>query len=188
MSKLAFHRRILPAVRLSVDELKAIEQALGVEFSESTEWNFWASHTAVSNKDLDAALEEAQDVRGLTDFEIIADSPDASITISGGTDGCFLEYQHSYALRANVTAKARAIEGIFRGSRRRTAYVPSPVTALPVIKGACRSPAIKIGAPGFRLEIEWSKVAQTVITNWLSHLGTALIAFGIGLAVGWFGS
>jgi hypothetical protein len=188
MAKLGFHRRILPAVNLTEFELSAIEQALTPEFADATQWNMWAPHVAVTCSNVEELLTDAKDVRHLTDFEIIADIPDASITVAGGEAGCFLEYQHSAALAVVITAKARGIEGIFHESRRRSAHIPSPITALPGIRRLTRSPCIKVGAPGFQLEIDWSKMAQAVITNWLSHLGTGIIAFALGLLIGWLGS
>lgn len=155
------------------------------EFDGSIEWTLWIGQRSISNASVAALLDEVAEMRGFSDFEIAAEIDDASITVNGGPDGTAMEYEHSHALTAMITGKARQIEGIFRDSKRRSAIVPRPITAIPVIKGLCRPPKIKVGAPGFKLEIDWSKLVQTVLTNWLSHLGVGALSFGAGLVIGW---
>lgn len=178
MPKYEHRTRILPPARLSAADFKAIEQSLGAEFSSSTTWSFWDHQSLnITNKSLDDLLDEVSDVVGLTDFEIDAESPDASITISAGEAGCILEYDTSHALGVEIAAKARAIEGIFRDRKRFTAYLPN-------FPSAFRRPAIELGLPRRGINVSRDEIIQGILTRWLSALLTAPITFGIGVLVG----
>jgi len=180
------HRtRVLPPANLTATELLALEDALMPEFDGRIEWTLWIGQRSISNSSVAALLEEVADMHGFSDFEIAAELDDASITVNGGPDGTAMESDASHALAGMISGKTRQIEGLFRDSKRRSAILPGPITALPIIKGFARPPQIKVGTPGFKLEIDWSKLAQTVLTNWLSHLGVAAISFGAGLVIGW---
>jgi hypothetical protein len=184
MPKFDSRTRNLPPARLGPAEFKAIEQALGPDFASSARWNFWSGHTNISAENLDQLLDEASDVRGISDFEFDAQLPEASITLSAGGDGCVLEYEASHTLLAQTQARARDIEGLFRENKRRGAIIPRPFASLPLAKKVWLSPSIKVGPPS-RLRLDWNSIIQTAITNWLSHAGTAVISFALGAAFGW---
>ena len=185
MPKFESRTRFLPPARLSRTEFKAIEEAIGPEFPGSREWNFWSGHTNITNTSLEEILDEVKDIRHLTDFEFAVKSPDADITLSAGSEGCILEYECSQALLGTISAKVRTIEGIFRDNRRRTAYIPRPITSLPLVKHIAAGPSFQVGAPGFQLTLDWNVIWQNVVTNWLSHFGTALISVVLGIILGW---
>jgi hypothetical protein len=184
MPKFEHRTRYLPPANLSAAEFKAIEDALGNEFNGVTQWTFWSGNTTISDMSLDDLLDELKEVAGLSDFEINGDIGDASLTITAGEDGCILEFDTSHALSGKMAARARAIEGIFRDNKRRSAYIPRPVASIPGIKKLALSPAIHVGKRRFRLQIAWDEVATKVITNWLSYIGTAGLSFLLGVAVG----
>src|SRR5437870_474417 len=180
MTKFEHRQRILPPARLTSTELRAIQDALGADFKDATEWTFWSGHTEISEKSLDVLLDELKDIKGLSDFEMSADIPDARVYISAGADGCLLEYASSHALEGQIATKARAIEGIFRDNKRRTAYIPRPLVSLPGIKRLALSPAIKVGQARMDIHIEWNQVATKLIADWLSYVGTAAVSFALG--------
>jgi hypothetical protein len=181
LPKYAFKRIALVPPVVTAEELRAIETALGVEFANHIQWNFWSSDTNVNAEDVSVLLEDASTVRGLSDFEIVADNGDSTITLSGGATGCWAEYEARPDLEHPTRIKVRAIEGVFRDRRRRTGFLPRPLCAAPGLNKLALSPAIKIGKPGFQLRPDWNEIFNKSAINIVSYAAT----FGVGLLIGW---
>lgn len=185
MPHFKFKRRALDAPRITATGLAAVEHALGTDFAFKTQWNFWSSDTNVNAPDLATLLEDAKSVKGLSDFEIVADASECSITVSGGATGCYVEYEAAPQLEMQVVEKVHAIEGVFRQNRRRTAYLPRPLCAAPGVNKLLLSPAIKIGAPGsVQIKPDWNDIFNKSAVNIISYAATLLIGFGFGLVAG----
>lgn len=157
------------------------DSILGHEYrgeDASLSWDFYRRERSNSSEELEQVLGEVQDKRGIRHFEVVAEDEETRITLTGGDDGCRIDYEASERRLGDTLRKVRAIEGVFREHRRWTTYLPNWPAAL-------RRPAIAVGQPTFTLRLSRDEIIQGVITRWISSLLTGMTSFGLGLVIGW---
>jgi hypothetical protein len=168
--------RLSPA-RLSPNEFREIESALGAEYKDVTTWDFYRGSRNHSSPNLDEVLSEMEGMPAPRSFKVNAEDDDSSITVYGDDDGCWLDYTCTKERTGSTREKVRIIKSIFRDHRRYSNYLPNWPPAF-------RRPTLDIGER-FTVQLSRDEIIQGIITRSVSNGLTALVAFGLGLLAGW---
>jgi len=174
--------RRLPPARLSPNDFRQIETALGPEYTPAQggkiSWDFFRSKRNNSSDSLTELLAEVENKPRVYDFRIVAEDEKTLMRISGDDDGCWIEYESSEDRVGDTLQKVRQIEGIFREHKRITNYLPN-------FAAVFRRPALDVGQPAFTVHLSRDDIIQGIITRWLSNMLTGSTGFLAGLILGW---
>ncbi|MFQ5873893.1 MAG: hypothetical protein ACE5JL_08840 [Dehalococcoidia bacterium] len=171
--------------RYSEHLLKEIDSAIPNHLRDDQAWSVGVGTVVIREESVETLLVAISEETGVDEVGLAIYDDDAEIQIFLWIEpsGSSLEYECPDERERELLGLAHTIKNVFQENARWTSKLPKPV-AFP--RRLLRSPKFAIGyhPPSIWRQLSWHRIAENVISNWLSHILIGATTFGVGFALG----